>query len=141
MRVRSVFFLAVLCGATTLVLAASPAVAAPPTNVHISGEVTLAPGFSVQLTANAKGTPDSLSGQGVDSTFHGVGPPPGTCTFDNLTGSISGTVVTLHGSVTQSSDKSLIGTPVWIEADASTGAISFNFGGFILTGTGNVHIA
>ena len=140
MRVRSSLFAAALVGVAALVFLGGSAIAAPPTNVHISGEVTLAPGFSLQLTANASGTPSSLSGQGVDSTFHqGPVSPPGTCEFP-LTGSVTGNVVTLTGTVTQASDKTLIGTPVSIVADASTGAITFHFGGFVLTGTGNVHI-
>ena len=139
MRVRSSLFAAVLVGVAALVFAGGSAIAAPPTNVHISGVVTLAPGFSLQLTANASGTPSSLSGQGLDSTFHGHIPPPGTCEFP-LTGSVTGNVVTLTGTVTQASDKTLIGTAVSIVADASTGAITFHFGGFVLTGTGQVRI-
>jgi hypothetical protein len=33
-----------------------------------------------------------------------------------------------------------IGTPVTVIADASTGSITFDFGGFILTGTGSITI-
>ena len=81
-----------------------------------------------------------MSGQGVDTTFHGHAlPPPGTCIFP-LTGSVSGGVVTLGGSVTSSSDKSLVGTPVTVIGDASTGLITFIFGPFTLTGTGVVQI-
>ncbi len=119
-----------------------PVQAASPTNVHVSGAVTLPSGFTLQLTANASGTPSSLSGQGVDSTFHGNpgGPPPGTCIFNNLTGSVSGSVVTLTGSVTSSTNNALVGTSVKIIADASTGSIVFDFGAFVLTGTGIVLI-
>ncbi len=83
-----------------LALGASPALASQ-TTATVSGTVTLAPGLSLQVTAAASGTSaSSLSGQGVDSTFHGNpgGPPPGTCGFP-LTGSVSGSVVTLSGAV------------------------------------------
>ena len=104
--------------------------------------MTFAPGLSLQLTANASGTPSALSGQGVDSTFHGNpgGPPPGTCLFRSLTGSVSGSVVTLAGVVDASTDNTLVGVPVMIVANASTGAITFTFSTAVLTGTGVVLI-
>lgn len=137
MRFRARFLTSLLVVAL-VALAASPSLAAPVTNVHVSGEVTLVPGFSLQLTANASGTATSLSGRGVDGPFHGL-PLHETCEFP-LTGSVLGDVVTLTGFVTQSSVKSLIGIPVTIIAHESTGFIVFQFDGVVLTGTGNVDI-
>ncbi|MGI0020798.1 MAG: hypothetical protein ACREAY_10045, partial [Nitrososphaera sp.] len=100
------------------------------TTVHINGQVSTESGDTLTLQAHAKGSsPSSLSGKGLDSTFHGGSPPPGTCTFA-LTGSISddGSIITLSGAVTQSSNAALVGTPVEIIADASTGEITFIFG-------------
>ena len=123
-------------------LLAPIAYASPPTTVNVSGQVSLAPGLTLTVEAHAKGSSSSLTGAGVDSTFHGnpLPGPPGTCNFDNLAGSISGTTITLSGSVTHSTDPSLVGTPVTVIADASTGAITFIFGPFTLTGTGTVII-
>ncbi len=124
----------------TLSSYALPAYAAT-TTVNISGQVTLAPGLTLTVEGHAQGTASSLVGKGVDSTFHGnpLGFPPGTCNFP-LTGSISGSVITLSGAVTHSTDPSFVGTPVTLIGDASTGAITFIFGPFTLTGTGNVVI-
>jgi len=117
---------------------APAAYASNSTTVTISGQVSTT--FTVTVRAHASGTPSSLSGGGTDS------PPPNSstgnpavCQFP-LGGSTDGTTVTLSGTVTQSSTPSAIGTPVVITADASTGAITFNFGGTILTGTGTVVI-
>jgi hypothetical protein len=52
-----------------------------------------------------------------------------------------GTTLTLTGTVALSTDPSLVGTVATITADTSTGAITFNFGGIILTGTGSVVVA
>ncbi len=140
MRLR-ILFVASVIGLAFLALGASSALASQ-TTATVSGTVTLAPGLSLQVTAAASGTSaSSLSGQGIDSTFHGNpgGPPPGTCGFP-LTGSVSGGVVTLSGAVTRSTNPSLVGIPVTVIGDASTGAITFLFDGFTLTGTGTVVI-
>lgn len=138
---NSRFLVAVSLGALLLLplVAATSAMAGPPTTVNIDGQVSIA-GSTLTLSANAAGTSASLTGRGVDSTFHGAGPPAGTCVFP-LTGSISGSVVTLSGAVRQSSDPTLVGASVLIVADAGTGSITFTFAGvFVLTGTGTVVI-
>lgn len=112
----------------------------PKTVVTISGDVTLS-GFTVHVGARAAGTAAALTGLGFDSPGKPPGAvPPGYCRFP-LTGSVAGSVVTLSGAVTFSSDPSLVGTAVTITANASTGAIVFTFGGLVLTGTGSVLIA
>ncbi len=117
------------------------------TVVSISGAVTLTgvPGFTptLQMGAHASGPAGSLTGQGFDSPFRGnptATTPPGYCRFP-LTGSLVGSVVTLTGTVSFSNDPTNLGVPVTIIADASTGAITFDFGSFVLTGTGSVVIA
>ncbi len=122
-----------------LTLFAPTVYAAGGTTVTISGQVVLPGAFTVTLRAHASGTASSLSGGGTDSPPPNIPPGnPGVCQFP-LTGSTDGTTVTLSGTVTQSSTPSAIGTPVTITADTS-GAITFNFGGAILTGTGTVVI-
>lgn len=107
--------------------------------VTISGPVSV-PGFTVHVEAQARGQAAALNGHGSDTP---ITPPsgnnPDVCTFP-LTGSVAGSVATLSGTVTFSSNSSLLGTPVTVTADASNGSIVFNFGGFILTGTGTVRI-
>ncbi len=134
------FLVAVSLAAMLLSLvAASSVLALPLTTVNIAGQVSIA-GSTLTLQANARGTSASLTGSGVDTTFHGGVPPPGTCEFP-LTGSISGSVVTLSGAVSKSTDPTLVGASVLIVADAATGSITFTFGGvFVLTGTGTVQI-
>ena len=118
----------------------SPTAYATSTTVTISGQVSIGT-FTVSVRAHASGTLSSLSGGGTDSPPPAASPPgnPGVCQFP-LTGSISGTIVTLSGTVTQSSVPSFIGTSVSITANAATGAITFVFGGDSLTGTGTVVI-
>jgi hypothetical protein len=116
--------------------------ATQPTRVLLSGVVT-GPDGIFTVRAEASGTTASLSGGGTDSPPPGPAPPgnPGVCHF-RLTGFITGTVVTLSGVFDQSSLKSLIGLPVVITADASTGAITFAVaGGTPDTGTGAVTIS
>ncbi len=116
------------------------------TVVSIKGMVS-GPGGTLIVGATVSGTPDSLSGVGFDN---GAGPgsatpgsPKGYCRFP-LTGSLTGGVVTLNGTVAFSNFKgvpSFVGTPVSFTAVPSTGptgSITFNFGGFIFTGTGSV---
>lgn len=112
----------------------------PKTAVTISGDVTVA-GFTVHLGAQASGTSTALTGFGFDSPGKPPGAvPPGYCRFP-LTGSFASNVVTLSGAVTFSPDPSLLGTAVTITANASTGAITFDFGGTVLAGTGSVLVA
>lgn len=113
----------------------------PKTVVTISGDVTLAAGFTVHVGAAASGSAVALTGQGFDTPFRGnLTGTPGYCRFP-LTGSLSGSVVTLSGAVTFSSDPTFVGVPVTITADGSTGGITFDFGPFTLTGTGSVVVA
>jgi hypothetical protein len=134
------FLVAVFLAALLLPLvAATSAWASPVTTVSISGQVSIG-GSTLTLHASASGTSASLTGHGVDTTFHGGPPPPGTCEFP-LTGSISGSVVTLSGAVSKATDPTLVGASVLIVADGATGSITFTFGGtFVLTGTGTVQI-
>ena len=112
-------------------------------SVAISGRVTLVgTRLTLQVGARVSGSAVSLSGQGFDSPFSTkpASTPPGYCRFP-LAGSRAGTVVTISGKVAFSNNATLVGTPVKITADASTGSIIFNFGPFTLTGTGAVVIA
>lgn len=120
--------------------AANPVLASDITVVTITGRVTNPnPAIgTARVHATASGTTGSLSGMGSDNGIPGN--PKGTCTFP-LTGTLTGSVVTLSGVVTFSNNPSFIGTNVTLTANASTGSITFNFGGFIFTGTGSVVIA
>lgn len=113
------------------------AFAEKPTTVHINGQVSIGD-VVVEVQANAKGSPTALSGRGMDTPVHsGSDFVPGECTFP-LEGSISGDIITLTGVVTQASNPDDLGTLVAVIADSSTGEIEFDFGPFVLTGTGNV---
>lgn len=105
-------------------------------------DVTLTPGLTLHVGAEASGSAAALTGRGFDTPFRGnpFGPPPGYCRFP-LSGSLSGSVVTLSGAVTFSNDPTLVTTTVTITADASTGVITFDFGTLTLTGTGSVIVA
>ncbi len=104
----------------------NPAIsAAQEFQVLISGTVTLvsvagtpvSSGPSLQVSAQALGPSGSLNGHGLDTTFHGNpgGPPPGTCTFRLLTGSVAGTEVTLSGPVSSSTNPANVaGRPSWV---------------------------
>ena len=133
----------VVVQAAALVLLAPATYAADGTRttVTISGTVSSAAvGFTVSIRAHASGTTTSLSGGGTDSPPPNVPPGnPAVCQWP-LTGSVSGSVVSLTGTVTQSSVRAEIGTPITLTADASTGAITWTFGPFPLTGTGTVEI-
>jgi hypothetical protein len=58
-----------------------------------------------------------------------------------LTGALAGNQLTLSGTVAFSSDPTLVGIHATVTASISTGAITFNFGGIVLTGTGSVVVA
>jgi hypothetical protein len=98
------------------------AIAEPVTTVTITGSLSGATGV-VKLGGSVRGTPQELSGT-VGSVHVSFGSP---ATFD-LQGSLSGDVVTLSGTVTQAAAKFLIGTPVTLIANASTGQIDLVFG-------------
>ena len=134
---RAVIFLAVTLMVAALMMMIGPAQASNDTVVTISGTVSN-DGITLHVEAQAMGpSAGSLTGQGSDSTARANAAK--YCRFP-LTGSVSGNVITLSGSVVFSPDPTNLGTPVAITADASTGSITFNFGGFILTGTGSVVI-
>ncbi|MCI0330332.1 MAG: hypothetical protein L0196_05185 [candidate division Zixibacteria bacterium] len=144
MKSRALAILAVVAvGLVFLTYPFKNAQAEPGTVVSISGNVTLAEGFTLQVGATASGPSNALVGQGFDSPFRGnptATTPPGYCRFP-LTGSASGNVVSLSGNVSFSNDPSNLGVAVSITADASTSAITFVFGPFTLTDTGSVVIA
>lgn len=141
---RRTIVTAVVMVAMVLALAATPVMASHETVVAISGEVVAVDGsgFTVQIGAQASGPANALSGQGFDNPGKPGAPPTpvGYCRFP-LSGSLVGSVVTLSGTVTFSTNPALVGAPVTIIADSSSGAITFDFAGFVLTGTGSVVIA
>lgn len=127
---------------------ATPAHATHKTVVSVSGKVTNTDlGLTLQIGATASGPGRSLSGQGFDAPTPGTpvvpGTPAGYCRIDLPTGSVSGDVVSLSGSVEFSNDPAAnpVGTPVSYTANADTGEIIFDFAGFIFTGTGELLIA
>ncbi len=128
----------------------NPALASDMTAVTIHGRLS-GPGGTINVDAEASGTgtPVLFAGSGTDSPVNG--PPKiskGYCRFP-LSGSLSGSVVTLSGVVTFSNVRSVVGTPIMFRANASTGSITFIFGPslgtggetFTFTGTGSVVIA
>jgi hypothetical protein len=124
-----------------------PVFATDETVVTVMGNIATPPGpgaFSAHLGALARGPAGALTGTGFDAPPIGSGASgapgnPGFCVFP-LTGSVSADVVTLSGAVKQSSVKALIGFPVSVNADTSTGSITLMIGPFTLTGTGSVTI-
>lgn len=138
MRSRVALMITVaLIAMTFLSVTATAAHAAPKTVVSITGKVSNADlGLTLTVEAHANGaTADALSGQGMDNSVAGG---KGYCRSP-LTGWVSGNVVMLSGVVDFSNDPANLGAPVTYTADASTGAITFNFAGFIFTGTGVVN--
>lgn len=126
---------------------AAPVSADSGTMVQISGKVTGYLGApcncqaGVTLVANLRGESTSLEGSGTGHSSTGA-----TNQFD-LTGSIDGTLVTLSGTVVQSTAWYLVGSPVLIVADVETGALTFTLSPvngpyinqtLIFTGSGNV---
>jgi hypothetical protein len=96
------------------------------------------------LGFEASGPPEALSGQGFAAPPRGIGASaapgnPDVCRFE-LTGAVSGTTVTLSGAVTASSNPALVGTPVNVTAEASSGFVIFVFDGITFTGAGSVSI-
>lgn len=139
MRSRIAIFLAIGLVATAIfTTVATSATASSGTGVSIAGKVSNASlGLTLSVQAQAHGaTAASLSGQGMDNSVAGG---KGYCTIP-LTGSVTGNVATLSGTVSFSNDPANLGVPVTFTADASTGAITFDFGGFIFTGNGSVNV-
>jgi hypothetical protein len=120
----------VLLGIATAVLGLlaptpPPAAADSLTTVHITGEGS---GFlpapctcqaSVILAVHGRGDDVSLTGSGTAHASTGA-----TNLFE-LTGSISDSIVSLSGTVYQSSFPILEGSSVEIEADTTTGVVTF----------------
>jgi len=135
-RLTLVLFLAVV--AATVLGAVPSAGASSHVSVNITGQVSLG-GFLLHVQAHADGDdPGSLSGQGTDN-FVDHGNQFGLC-IEPLTGSVSGSTVTLSGTTTFANNPSDIGVPVTFIANASTGAIKWIFDGLTFTGTGIVDI-
>jgi hypothetical protein len=133
-----------LMGITFLGPTAGPAQAADLV-VNVSGQVTSTPGafpFLVTLTvgAHAKGSATALSGFVFDNAIGNPLDEHDYC-LAPVTGSLSGSVVTLTGVTTFSNNPTLFGVPVRLVADAATGSIEYDFGPFVFTGTGQVVIA
>lgn len=143
---RAVVSLAGIFTAATLMILMTtmvPARASNDTNVTISGTVSdPGLGLTLQVHAHASGSSAALSGQGGNSNFSGnpFGAPANSSSFP-LTGSVSGNIVTLSGTVASSPNDNNINTiSVKFIADASTGHIEFDFGLTKFTGTGSVVI-
>ncbi len=140
---RQVLKGAAMVGGLAAVAGPTGAFAAGQTAVTVQGNVSL-PGLTVHLGAAASGPAGALTGAGFDAPTIGSGVSgapgnPGFCEFP-LAGSVSAGVVTLSGAVKESSEPTLIGIPVTITANSSTGSITFVFGPFTLTGTGSVSV-
>jgi hypothetical protein len=127
-----------------LILTATPAWASPAVTVQITADVTdSAIACTLPISASVSGqSSSSLSGAGIDGSQCIGAPsfPPAECVWA-LTGSVAGSVVTLTGTVVQSSDHNgEVGTPVMLTANGSTGTVVWTFGGLTFTGTGTVAI-
>jgi hypothetical protein len=135
--------------ATVLVLAfATPGTARDHDDdiaVSIAGTLT-GPGSVAKLGVNVQGTAEHLSGTG--GSAHVALAAPATFAFS---GSVDGSVVVLEGHVAHAAFESLVGTPVRLTADASTGMIDLTFGPIpggpqagttlVLSGRGKVTVA
>lgn len=137
--------LAFLLVALTAVSAPGVAHSSVDTAVSIKGTVT-GPSGEVRLGVHARGTPEELSGTG--GSAHATFASPATFTFD---GALDDAVVTLTGTVAHAAFEFLVGTPVTLTANASTGTIHLVFGPIpggpvagetlTFTGTGVVNVA
>jgi len=112
-----------MAGSVTAVQASASAVAVVVKAEHLTG---LRPDgstveFMVKVVAEGADA-SSLVGEG---RHFGSG---GALNYWPATGSIDGSVVTLGGVVTDSNTPFLIGSPVDVEADSSTGATTLTFG-------------
>lgn len=105
--------------------------------VHIDGVVTGAEG-TFKLDIDVAGTKRDLRGEGWD-----VDPGenhPTACIFVQ-SGSIRRHIVELEGRVIFANDPANFGALVRTRANAETGRIDWDFGGFLFTGTGRVILA
>ncbi len=138
---RAVVSLAAIFTVATLMILMTtmvPARASNDTRVTIIGDVSVG-GITFHVQAQASGSSSSLSGQGISSPLANSVGPGNTARFP-LTGSVSGSTVTLTGSIAFSPNAANIGMPIAITADSSTGYIEFDFGLTKFTGTGSVVI-
>lgn len=143
--------LAALAVSGTAMLPVGLAAAKPPTIVHVAGQVA---GFLpapcncsvvVFLAVSAQGGATSLEGSGIGHATTGA-----TNHF-SLTGSTDGDLVDLLGSVVKSTSPPIEGSPVHIEADTTTGEVTFTLGPlaggpfvgqtFVFVGSGTVVVA
>jgi hypothetical protein len=105
--------------------------------VHIDGVVTGAEG-TFKIDIDVAGTKRDLRGEGWD-----VDPGenhPTACIFVQ-SGSIRRHIVELEGRVIFANDPANFGALVRTRANAETGRIDWDFGGFLFTGTGRVIVA
>lgn len=104
---------------------------------HIHGTVTHPTLGSIEVSITVHGPRDDLSGAGWDDD-----PAPGVegaCYFTQA-GSRDGDVIQVQGRVLFSNTPSFLDAPVTTIANRKTGSITFNFGGFVFTGTGTVTV-
>lgn len=123
--------------AAALPLAGTAALAGSDEAVHIHGTVTHPTLGAVEISIDAAGRRDDLSGAGWDDD-----PAPGVagaCYFTQA-GSRDGDTITLMGRVLFSNTSGFLNAPVTTTADRKSGAITFDFAGFIFTGTGVVTV-
>lgn len=125
--------------AAALPLAGSVALAAAGNDesVHIHGTVTHPTLGAVEISIDAAGRRDDLSGAGWDDDpAHGV---VGACYFTQA-GSRDRDTITLMGRVLFSNTSGFLDAPVTTTADRKSGAITFDFASFIFTGIGVVTV-
>ena len=113
---------------------------------HLTGILPNGVPVVIRLKAEAQGT-DAASLTGSGRHFASTG----AHNYWPATGSTDGTTATLSGTVTESNVPFLIGSPVEVVGNASTDAITLNFGPLaggpfagqtvVFTGTGKVSIA
>lgn len=105
--------------------------------VHIDGIVTGAEG-TLKIDIDVAGTTRDLRGEGWD-----VDPEenhPTACIFVQ-SGSMRGDTVDVEGRVIFANDAANFGALVKTQADAKSGHIDWDFGGFPFTGSGRVIVA
>ncbi len=104
---------------------------------HIHGTVAHPTLGTIEVSITVDGPRADLSGAGWDDD-----PAPGVagaCYFTQA-GSRDGDVVQLHGRVLFSNTAGFLDAPVTTTANRKTGSITFNFAGFVFTGTGTVTV-
>ncbi len=118
---RSISIGAVAALVLVLAIAPSAVSADVPRTVNVAGVVS-GPSGTVDLQARAAGG-DGLEGTGVG--FHREFSSRASFV---LQGSVTGSVVTLSGTVSKARFGCLVGTPVTVRADGSTGSIVHSLG-------------